>query len=113
MITPTPLNIQIYFAVIGITGEGKSLFVNTISGQNKFAVSSSGDSETQKVQDVEFIFNNGSLVAIDTPGLDNSLYNYEKIQNLKTLIIYYPTIKCILIVKNIIILGCHKVYKML
>lgn len=67
-----------YFAVIGITGKGKSLFVNTISGQNKFAVSSSGDSETQKVQDVEFIFNNGSLVAIDTPGLDDSLYNYEK-----------------------------------
>ena len=53
-----------------------------------------------KGQDVEFIFNNGSLVAIDTPGLDDSLYNYEKIQNLKTLIIDYPTIKCILIVKK-------------
>ena len=37
-----------YFAFIGITGEGKSLFINTISGQNKFAVSSSGDSETQR-----------------------------------------------------------------
>ena len=89
-----------YFAVIGITGEGKSLFVNTISGQNKFAVSCQGNSETQKNQDVEFMFNDNSLVAIDTPGLDDSLYNNEKIQQLKTLITDYPTIKCLIIVKK-------------
>lgn len=89
-----------YFAVIGITGEGKSLFVNTISGQNKFEVSSEGNSVTQKIQDVEFIFNNNSFVAIDTPGLDDSLYNDEKIKQLKTLILDYPTIKCLIIVKK-------------
>ncbi len=90
-----------YFVVIGITGEGKSLFVNTISEQNKFAVSSKGKSETQQNQDVEFIFNNNNtFVAIDTPGLDDSLYNSEKINNLKKLISEYPTIKCLLIVKK-------------
>ena len=89
-----------YFAVIGITGEGKSLFVNTISGQNKFEVSSEGNSVTQKIQDVEFNFNNNSFVAIDTPGLDDSLYNDEKIKQLKTLILDYPTIKCLIIVKK-------------
>ena len=89
-----------YFAVIGITGEGKSLFVNTISGQNKFEVSSEGNSVTQKIQDVEFIFNNNSFVANDTPGLDDSLYNDEKIKQLKTLILDYPTIKCLIIVKK-------------
>jgi hypothetical protein len=89
-----------YFAVIGITGEGKSFFVNTISGQNKFEVSSEGNSVTQKIQDVEFIFNNNSFVAIDTPGLDDSLYNDEKIKQLKSLIMDYPTIKCLLIVKK-------------
>ena len=72
-----------YFVVIGITGEGKSLFVNTISEQNKFAVSSKGKSETQQNQDVDFIFNNNTFVAIDTPGLDDSLYNSEKIKTLK------------------------------
>ncbi len=89
------------FVVIGITGEGKSLFINTISEQNKFAVSSKGKSETQQNQDVEFIFNNNNtFVAIDTPGLDDSLYNSEKINNLKKLIYEKPTIKCLLIVKK-------------
>ena len=89
-----------YFAVIGITGEGKSAFVNKISEQNKFSESSDGNSETQQVQDLEFIYNNDTLVAIDTPGLDDSLNNNEKIQNLKALIYEYPKIKCIVIVKK-------------
>lgn len=89
-----------YFAVIGITGEGKSAFVNKISEKNKFSESSDGNSETQQVQDLEFIYNNDTLVAIDTPGLDDSLNNNEKIQNLKALIYEYPKIKCIVIVKK-------------
>ena len=89
-----------YFAVIGTTGEGKSLFVNTISQKSKFAVSSKGNSETQQLQHIEFVFNKTSFVAIDTPGLDDSLYNVEKIQNLKTLIYEYQTIKALVIVKK-------------
>ena len=90
-----------YFVVIGITGEGKSLFVNTISGMdNKFQTSSDGNSETQQIQSVEFIFNGTSFVGIDTPGLDDSSHNLEKIQQLKSLIYEYPTIKCLIIVKK-------------
>ena len=90
-----------YFVVIGITGEGKSLFVNTISGMdNKFQTSSDGNSETQQIQSVEFVFNGTSFVGIDTPGLDDSSHNLEKIQQLKALIYEYPTIKCLIIVKK-------------
>jgi hypothetical protein len=90
-----------YFVVIGITGEGKSLFVNTISGMdNKFQTSSDGNSETQQIQSVEFVFNGTSFVGIDTPGLDDSSHNLEKIQQLKKLIYEYPTIKCLIIVKK-------------
>ena len=88
------------FVAIGITGEGKSSFLNAISGKNKFATSSGGNSETQRVQDVEFDFDNNTFLAIDTPGLDDSFNNEEKIQNLKKLILDYPTLKCLLIIKR-------------
>ena len=43
-----------YFTAIGITGEGKSSFLNILSGKNKFSISSKGNSETQTVQHVSF-----------------------------------------------------------
>lgn len=89
-----------YFAAIGITGEGKSLFLNAISGQKKFSVSSKGQSETQTVQHVNFTFNDNSFVAIDTPGFDDSMDNSKRIRDLKKLIYDYPTLKCLLIVKK-------------
>ena len=89
-----------YFAVIGITGEGKSSFVNVLSEKSNFKESADGNSETQKIQDIEFDFEGNSLIAIDTPGLDDTLYNTEKIRNLKTLIFEYPTLKCLIIIKK-------------
>ena len=89
-----------YFAVIGITGEGKSSFVNVLSEKSNFKESADGNSETQKTQDIEFDFEGNSLIAIDTPGLDDTLYNTEKIRNLKTLIFEYPTLKCLIIIKK-------------
>ena len=89
-----------YFAAIGITGEGKSSFLNVLSGQYKFKTSSYGNSETQTIQDVNFDFNGNSFVAIDTPGLDDSVDNSKKIKDLKKLILEYPTLKCLLIVKK-------------
>ena len=90
-----------YFVVIGLTGEGKSLFINTISGMdNKFQTSSNGNSETQQIQSFEFVFNGTSFVGIDTPGLDDSFNYLKNIQQLKTLIYENPTIKCLVIVKK-------------
>lgn len=89
-----------YFAAIGITGEGKSSFLNVLSGTRKFKTSSNGNSETQTVQSVNFNFNGSSFVAIDTPGLDDSVDNAKKIKDLKKLIHEYPTLKCLLIVKK-------------
>ena len=89
-----------YFAVIGVTGEGKSSFVNVLSAKSNFKESTDGNSETQKIQDIEFDFGGNSLIAIDTPGLDDSLYNAEKIRNLKTLILEYPTLRCLIIIKK-------------
>lgn len=89
-----------YFVAIGLTGEGKSLFLNTLSETNRFSTSSEGNSETQIIQDVQFNFDNNTLVAIDTPGLDDSVNNDDKIKYLRTLIYDYPTIKCLIIVKK-------------
>ena len=89
-----------YFTAIGITGEGKSSFLNILSGKNKFSISSKGNSQTQTVQHVSFSFNGTSFVAIDTPGLDDSVDNSKKIKDLKRLISVYPTLKCLLIVKK-------------
>ena len=89
-----------YFTAIGITGEGKSSFLNVLSGKNIFKTSSNGNSETQTIQHVNFDFNGNSFVAIDTPGLDDSVDNAKKIKDLKKLIHEYPTLKCLLIVKK-------------
>jgi predicted GTPase len=89
-----------YFTAIGITGEGKSSFLNVLSGKNGFSTSSKGNSETQTVQNVSFNFDGTSFVAIDTPGLDDSGNNSQKINDLKKLIFEYPTLKCLLIVKK-------------
>ena len=89
-----------YFTAIGITGEGKSSFLNILTRKNKFSVSSKGNSQTQTVQDVRFYFNRTHFVAIDTPGLDDSVDNSKKIRDLTNLIYEYPTLKCLLIVKK-------------
>ena len=89
-----------YFTAIGITGEGKSSFLNVLSGKNAFSTSSKGNSETQTVQNVSFNFDGTSFVAIDTPGLDDSGNKSQKINDLKKLIFEYPTLKCLLIVKK-------------
>jgi hypothetical protein len=71
-----------------------------LSEKSNFKESADGNSETQKTQDIEFDFEGNSLIAIDTPGLDDTLYNTEKIRNLKTLIFEYPTLKCLIIIKK-------------
>ena len=89
-----------YFAVVGLTGAGKSLFLNAISGYNSCIVASSGKACTQKNQLVSFVYNNHRFNALDTPGLDDTDNNQEKIKMLKNILKVHPKIKKIIIIKK-------------
>lgn len=91
---------ETYFAVLGLTGSGKSLFLNAISDTNSCLVGSLGKSCTQRNQLVSFVYNNHRFNAIDTPGLDDTDNNDEKINTLKNILKNHPKIKKIIIVKK-------------
>ena len=82
-----------FFVVLGLTGEGKSLFLNAISNTNCCEVGSYGKSCTQTNQVLPFTYNNHNFYALDTPGLDDSEDNNKKIKNLKQIIKEYRFIK--------------------
>ena len=46
-------------------------------------MSNKGKSKTQKIQLVELLYENNKFCAIDTPGLDDSNNNTEKINQIK------------------------------
>ena len=89
-----------YFAVLGLTGHGKSTFLNAISGMESCKVSSKGKSQTQKNQLVSFVYKNHRFNAIDTPGLDDSTNNEEKINELKEILKVQPKIKKLILIKK-------------
>lgn len=89
-----------YFSVLGLTGTGKSLFLNALSDTECCIVGSKGKSCTQNNQLVSFIYNNHRFNAIDTPGLDDSDNNNEKIKILKNILKVHPKIKKIIVVKK-------------
>lgn len=92
-----------YFAVLGLTGSGKSSFLNAISGDNACIVANTGLACTQKPQLVSFVpphIPNHRFNAIDTPGLDDTNNNQEKINILKNILAVHPTIKKLIIVKK-------------
>ena len=89
-----------YFAVLGLTGSGKSSFLNAISDSDSCKIGMLGISCTQKNQLVSFVFNNHRFNAIDTPGLDDSNNNDEKVNILKNILKEHPKIKKIIIVKK-------------
>lgn len=88
------------FVIIGLTGGGKSLFLNALSNKNVCIISNEGKSQTQENEKIKFIFDNQKFIGIDTPGLDDSLNNLDKINKLKKLISENKTIKKIIIVKK-------------
>lgn len=61
-----------FFIVLGLTGTGKSFYINAISDINSCKVAASGKSYTQMNEMVSFINNNHGYIALDTPGLDDS-----------------------------------------
>ena len=89
-----------YFSVLGLTGTGKSLFLNALSDTESCIVGSKGKSCTQNNQLVSFIYNNHRFNAIDTPGLDDSDNNNEKIKILKNILKVHPKIKKIIVIKK-------------
>ena len=89
-----------YFVVLGISGHGKSSFINAISGTNSCHVSNKGESDTQDFKSVEFVHNKLNYVGIDTPGLEDSKDNNEKINLIKSLLNKYPFVRSIIIIKK-------------
>ena len=89
-----------YFAVLGLTGVGKSSFLNAISDSDSCLIGNFGKSCTQDKQLVSFVFNNHRFNAIDTPGLDDSDNDDEKVNALKKVLKDHPTIKKIILVKK-------------
>ena len=83
-----------------MTGAGKSLFLNAISNTDSCPVGSQGKSCTQKNQLVSFVYKNHRFNAIDTPGLDDSDNNDEKINTLKNILKNHPKIKKIILIKK-------------
>jgi len=75
--------------VIGMTGAGKSSFVNYITGKNICKVSNKASSCTHEYQMVDMIYGNKSLSFIDTPGLDDPKLDSK---NIKELIKYRNTV---------------------
>jgi len=89
-----------YFVVLGLTGSGKSTFINALSNKSCCKVSNSGESETKKNQGVQFNRNNHTFIVVDTPGLGDSEDNNVVINQLKTLLSKWPFLKKIIIIKS-------------
>ena len=67
-----------FYAVIGITGSGKSEFLNAITGTKSLKTSCDANSITQEFKVAASNYNNKILLGIDTPGLSDSTNNDEK-----------------------------------
>ena len=89
-----------FFAIIGLTGCGKSEFLNAFAGQKVCETSYKSESKTQNYQKVELLYKNNLFSAVDTPGLDDSKDNNSKIKIIKDMLIQYPKIKKLLLIKR-------------
>ena len=97
---PFDYETESFFAIIGLTGCGKSEFLNALAGEKVCETSNGGKSKTQKIQKVELLYKNNLFSAIDTPGLDDSNDDNSKIEIIKDLLIKYPKIKKLLLIKR-------------
>ena len=88
-----------YFVIVGLTGVGKSTFVNAISNKKCCRVSVKGKSMTQNNELIRFSQNHHTFYVVDTPGLGDSQNNERVINELKTLLSKWPFLKKIVIIK--------------
>ena len=91
---------QNYFVVVGLTGHGKSTFINALCGEKLCEVSSNINPGTLRYQLISFSYKNHIFNAIDTPGLDNSDSNNKNIEQINNLLINYPKIKILILIKR-------------
>lgn len=89
-----------YFAIIGLTGVGKSSFVNALIKEERCPIGKRGSSETKDTQIINFIYDGHPFFVMDTPGLDDENENNEIIEKIKNLLSICPKIKKLLIVKK-------------
>lgn len=88
-----------YFVILGLTGAGKSTFVNALSNKQCCKVSVKGKSMTQNNELIRFSQNHHTFYVVDTPGLGDSQNNERVINELKTLLSKWPFLKKIVIIK--------------
>ena len=88
-----------YFVILGLTGAGKSTFVNALSNKQCCKVSVKGKSMTQNNELIRFSQNHHTFYVVDTPGLGDSQNNERVINELKTLLSKWQFLKKIVIIK--------------
>lgn len=83
-------------ALLGITGVGKSSFINSITKTKECEVGKKSTSVTSKIKVIQKLFNGKNYYFIDTPGLDDGKGDKSNISELEKLR-DYPRISTLLI----------------
>ena len=89
---------------LGITGVGKSSFINSITKKKKCKVGNTSDACTQEVLQVDVSNEGYNFYFVDTPGLDDGKGDDKNIAQLDNLKSKYPRINVFLIFIFILII---------
>jgi len=91
---------EIFYVILGMTGTGKSEFINAITKTKNMIASHGGKSQTKDFKIGPFNYKDRILMGIDTPGLNDSNNNDEILEKLKKILTTFPRIQKIIIVKK-------------
>lgn len=89
--------------VIGLTGQGKSSFINFMTDKTECIVSDLGTSCTKDYKIVDTIYGNANkeLYFVDTPGLDDADGDKENIEEIKKFSNTIPRINTIIFCQSL------------